>query len=97
MRKITKKLKFITHTQLKKELLKDPEFKKLWEENTFEREIFYAIVRARMHERLTQKELARKIGITQSALARFESGRANPTLAFLKKITQGLGLKLMVK
>ena len=97
MRNIPKKLKFITSTELTKELLKNKAFKKVWEERVFEREIFKAIVRARIHHKLTQKELAKKIGVTQSALARFESGRINPTLSFINKVTQGLGLKLVVK
>ena len=46
---------------------------------------------------MSQRKLAEKIGITQSALARFESGNINPTLSFLQKITGGLGLKLLVK
>jgi predicted transcriptional regulator len=46
---------------------------------------------------MTQKKLAEKIGVAQSALARFESGNINPTLSFLQKITSGLGLKLLVK
>ena len=96
MKKLNPK-SFITHTELMKSLLKDREFRKRWEEKAFEREIFYAIVRARIHGKLSQKELSRKIGVTQSALARFESGRANPTLFFLKKVIQGLGLKLTVK
>ena len=97
MRKMPKKLKFITYPQLKRELLRSPELTRAWEENIFEREIFYVVIRARIHAKLTQNELAKKIGVTQSALARFESGRANPTLSFIKKVIQGLGLKLVVR
>ena len=77
--------------------MKDPEFKKAYDDLEFEFEIIKALIRARAQKRITQRELARKIGVAQSALARFESGRINPTLSFLKKVTQGLGLKLTVK
>ena len=50
-----------------------------------------------MKKKLNQRELAKKIGVTQSALARFESGKVDPRLTFLKKVTAGLGLKLVVK
>lgn len=77
--------------------MKNPEFKKIHDQYNFEFEIIKALIRARAHKNLTQKELADKIGVEQSALARFESGRINPTLSFLKKVTHGLGLQLMVK
>lgn len=92
-----KKIQFTTHTEFKKELMKNPEFKKIHDQYNFEFEIIKALIRARAHKNLTQKELADKIGVEQSALARFESGRINPTLSFLKKVTHGLGLQLMVK
>ena len=96
MKKINPKT-FITHREFMRKLLKNPEFKRVWEERAFEREIFQAIVRARIQKKLTQKELAEKIGITQSALARFESGRSNPTFVFLRKVTQGLGLRFTLE
>ena len=40
---------------------------------------------------------SKRIKIAQSSLARFESGRGNPTLSFLQKITKGLNLTLTVK
>ena len=52
---------------------------------------------ARAQKNLTQRELAEKIGVKQSALARFESGRTNPILGFLKKVVSGLGLSVTVK
>ncbi len=88
---------YITHKEFKKELFKRPGFKKVHEELEFEFRIMNALIRARVQKRLTQRALAHKIGVAQSALARFESGRVNPTLSFLKKVTRGLGLKLTVK
>ena len=86
-----------TFKQFEKELLQDPATKKAYDDLEVEFAIYNALVRARIQKKLTQKELARKIGVAQSALARFESGRTNPTLSFLKKVTTGLGLKLSVK
>ena len=90
-------MKMTPHKQLKAELLRDPEVKKVYNDLAFEFEIIKAIIRVRAQKRLTQREIARKIGVAQSALARFESGRTNPTLSFLKKVTAGLGLKMTVK
>ena len=78
------------------EFLADPENKKAYDSLEVEFAIHEALIEARIQKKLTQKELAKKMGITQSALARFESGRTNPTLSFLQKITTGLGLKLTV-
>ncbi len=86
-----------THKQVMKEFFKDPANKKAYDDLGVEFAIYNALVRARVQKKLTQKQLARKIGVAQSALARFESGRTNPTLSFLKKVTMGLGLKLSVK
>ena len=86
-----------THKQVMEEFLKVPANKKVYDDLEVEFAIYNALVRARIEKKLTQRELARKIGVAQSALARFESGRTNPTLSFLKKVTVGLGLKLTVK
>ena len=77
--------------------MSDPETKKAYDDLEFEFQIITALIKARAKKNLTQEQLANKIGIAQSALARFESGRTNPTLSFLKKVTFGLGLKLTVK
>jgi len=53
-------------------------------------------IEAREKKGLTQKKLAMNLGITQPALARFESGRSNPTVASLSKFLRALGLKLKI-
>ena len=90
-------IQFITHKELKKELFKRPGVRKAYEDLEFEFKIMDALIRARIEKKLTQRGLAQKIGVAQSALARFESGRTNPTLSFLRKVTVGLGLKLRVE
>lgn len=86
-----------THTQFHAELMKNPANKKAYDDLEFEFQIYEALIKARIEKKLTQREFAKRIGLAQSALARFESGRTNPTLSFLKKVTAGLGLRLSVK
>ncbi len=89
--------KITPFSEIRAKWMKDPEFKKAYLESAFEFEILKAIIRARAKQKLSQRELAEKIGVKQSALARFESGRTNPTLGFMKKVISGLGLKVIVK
>jgi DNA-binding XRE family transcriptional regulator len=76
---------------------KDIEFNKIWEEEQLKREIIRMIIKVRIKEGLTQKELADKLGTSQSAIARFESCRGNPSLNFLLKLGKVLNKKLELK
>ena len=86
-----------TLKDFKKEIFKRPGVKKAYYEMQPEFQIIRNIALARMKKGLSQRDLAKKIGITQSALARFESGKIDPGLNFLKKVTAGLGLKIVVR
>jgi ribosome-binding protein aMBF1 (putative translation factor) len=86
----------ITFKKYKEDFFANPENRKAYDSLAVEFRIHDALVKARIEKKLTQKQLASELGIAQSALARFESGRSNPTLSFLQKITTGLGLKLTV-
>jgi len=86
-----------TLNQFKKEAFKREGVKKTYVELQPELQIIKRLAFSRSQKGMSQRTLAKKIGITQSALARFETGRINPTLSFLQKITSGLGLKLVVK
>jgi len=55
------------------------------------------IVRLRIQFDLTQEELANKIGTTQSAISRAESGNNLPSSRFLEKIATALGVRLVVR
>lgn len=52
---------------------------------------------ARNKKGLTQAEIARRVGTTQSAIARFEAGRTNPTLEFASRLSRALGARLEIR
>ena len=45
---------------------------------------------------LSQRELAERLGTTQSAIARLEAGNVSPSLATLDKVADALGVELVV-
>ncbi len=80
----------------KKEVLKDKETKRYYDELGFEFELIRLLIEKRNKKGLTQKELAEKSGTKQSAIARLESGKYNPSLSFLNKIAKALDIKIRV-
>ena len=83
--------------QLKKELLTNPKFKKLYEESEPEFEIAKAIIRARIDNKITQKELAKRMNTTQSVISRVEQAKTSPSISFLKRLAQALNTSLSVQ
>jgi transcriptional regulator with XRE-family HTH domain len=81
--------------EFKKELLKDPEFRKEYFKKDLRREIAYMIIEARIAKGITQEELAEKMGTKQPAIARIESGNYLPNLKFLEKAAQAIGTYLI--
>lgn len=59
-------------------------------------EIAENLIAARMEEGLTQGELAKRCGISQANISKFETGNSRPSLSTLKKIADGLGRRLSV-
>ena len=79
-----------------KEQLKNPEFYKEYKALEPEYEIIKNIIRARSELKLTQKELADRIGVKQNNISRLERGNYNPSLSFLKKVAKGLDKELHI-
>lgn len=90
------RLALIPFSEVKKELLRDPEVKAAYDDLEPEYKIIEAIIRHRIEKKLSQKQLAEKMGTTQSAIARLESGNANPSLSFLKRVAKALDTKLSI-
>lgn len=78
------------------ENLKDVEFKKHFDEYGKQLEIAYQISRLRKKRKMSQKELAEKIGATQSNIARMETGQQNFTTNTLSKIATAFNCDLKI-
>ncbi|MXW37965.1 MAG: helix-turn-helix domain-containing protein [Acidobacteria bacterium] len=81
---------------LKQRLMEDPEFRELYARADDEFKLIEALVRARTAASLTQSELARRLGTTQSAIARLEGGRVSPSFATLRRYAEATGTRLVV-
>lgn len=78
-------------------MLLDPVVKKEYDIFQPEMAIIKAIISARIAKQLTQQALAQKIGTKQSVISRLESGRSNPSVAFLKKLAGALDTRLEIR
>lgn len=90
-------MKLYTFRQDLKNRLKDPEFKKAWEESEAEYQISRALIDARINKKISQKELAKKANTTQAVISRLESMSANPSIGLIQKIAAALNLKLKIQ
>ena len=79
------------------EQLKDPEFKKEWDNLEQEIEVVRAMIKARTAQNLTQKDLAEKTGINQANISKLENVNMNPSLKLLKRLADGLGMNLRIE
>lgn len=55
------------------------------------------MIGARLKQHYSQRQLAAKAGLSQSVVARIESGKGNPSLATLLKITEALGVNIVLE
>jgi ribosome-binding protein aMBF1 (putative translation factor) len=86
-----------TFKAFKKQMLKNPEFKKAYDALEPEFALANALIGMRVKRGLTQAALAKKMGTKQSAIARLESGTYNSSLKMLEKVAKALDAKLTVK
>lgn len=81
---------------LKKDL-KNPRFKAMYEKELQKADIAIAIAFMRQKNRLTQSQMAKKLKVSQAAVARIEAGEQNLTLETMMKIAKVFKKKLVVK
>ena len=81
---------------VKARFMEDSAFREEYARIDEEYALIEALVRARTAAKLTQTELARRLGTTQSAVARLEGGRVSPSFATLRRYAEATGTRLSV-
>jgi len=89
----------LTHKQLRTKALANAQVKAEYKKLVDEFCLLDEFLKARAAQGLTQAQVAERIGTTQSAVARMESGsgKHSPSLATLTKYADALGCKLEVR
>jgi DNA-binding XRE family transcriptional regulator len=72
---------------------RDAEFRKLWERGAVELDFRKALIGARLAAGLSQGELARRIGTSESSVTSLEIGASRPRLETLLKVAAALGVR----
>lgn len=80
------------------EQMKNPEFKKAWEDLDPEFQVLKAMIKAREKTGISQAELARRVGTKQSVISRLERGAfSKATLETIKKVADALDMRLEIR
>ena len=87
----------IPFEQLKARLLANPEVKTEYDALAPEFEIAAELVKARLRAGLSQAELARRMGTSQSTIARLESGQTLPSTKTLLRYAQATGSRFQLR
>ena len=86
-----------TAARVNAERRQDPEFRAEWDRTAFAHDVALRILRYRADNNLTQTALARRVGMTQSVIARLESGDQPPSIQTLAKLSAGTGMNFDIK
>jgi predicted transcriptional regulator len=76
---------------LKREMLADADTRAAYDALVDEYAIARELIAARARAGLSQSEVARRMGTTQSVVARLESGKRPPSLRTVERFAQALG------
>jgi predicted transcriptional regulator len=87
----------IPFKKLKEAWMKDPAFRAEYERLKPEFALALALIKARERAGMTQAQVARRMGTTQSVVARIESGQNPPNLKTLERYADAVGRRIEVK
>lgn len=77
--------------------LKDPKFKKEWDKLDANYQVTRELIRARIENDMSQRELAKKANTTQAVISRIENMSVSPSVGLLKRLAEALDKKLEIK
>ncbi len=77
--------------------MRDPEFRRFYEEADIEMKVALEVAKARGAARMSQGELARALKTRQQIISRIEQGAQNVTVETLDRIARALKGRLLIR
>lgn len=77
-------------------MLKNPKVRKAIEESQTEYQIARSLIELRLKCKMSQAQLAHKIGTKQPVISRIEGMNSHPTISLLKRISHALNCDLHI-
>jgi ribosome-binding protein aMBF1 (putative translation factor) len=74
----------------------DPVYRREWERTALARAVAVKVISYRAEHDLSQTALAKRLRMSQPAVARLESGEHNPTFPMLLRISDALGIEFAI-
>jgi len=93
---MNKKVKWITHKELKTDLMKNPGFRREYEKLETEFQIARQIIGARIKKKMSQEELAKKVNTGQAVISRLEGMNGKPSISLLERVAKALDTKISI-
>ena len=84
-------------SRVKKKWQTHPEFRKEYDALEPEFAVARQLITARNRAGLSQAEVARRMGTTQSSVARLESGQRLPAMSSIRKYASAIGHRMEVR
>lgn len=88
---------YIWWKDFEKRLMQNPEFRLEAEKIEPEYQLARSLIGARIKKKLTQAELAKKIGTKQPVVSRIESMASSPSVSLLKRLAEALDARLQIR
>ncbi len=93
---MNKKVKWITHEELKTDLMKNLGFRREYEKLETEFQIARQIIGARIKKKMSQEELAKKVNTGQAVISRLEGMNGKPSISLLERVARALETKFSI-
>lgn len=90
------KAKMVPVADLHRKWMNDPAYRAAYDALEEEFALVSSVIEARTRAKLTQEQLAKKMGTTQAVVARLESGRSMPSTRTLERFAKATGTKLRI-
>lgn len=82
--------------EIEKQRQEDPEFRAAWDSSREEYRLIGEMISLRKKEKITQRQLANRIGNKQQVISRIEQKESSPSLRLFCNIIDALGYELKI-